>query len=119
MRGLSTTAAGSRHARDAVAAPATVKRAVDVVGAVVLLVLTAPLLLGAIAATAVTSRGPVLFRQTRVGLHGAPFVLLKLRTMRQGNDDLAHRDYVTRLLAGTAAPVDGLYKLARDPRITR
>ena len=98
---------------------ATAKRVVDVVGALCLLLVTLPVLALALAATALTSRGPVLFRQTRVGRDGAPFVLLKVRTMRQGTDDLLHREYVTRLLAGTALPEDGLYKLAHDQRVTR
>src|SRR5204862_76031 len=51
---------------------------------------------------------------------GRPFRMLKFRSMRSGNDDSAHRAYVTKMLteAGVSAQ-DGLYKLARDPRVTR
>jgi lipopolysaccharide/colanic/teichoic acid biosynthesis glycosyltransferase len=119
MAALLTRAGGGRHARARALDRTAVKRCFDVVGAVVLLVLTLPLLVTAAGATALSSRGPVLFRQTRVGRGGVPFTLLKLRTMRHGSDDGVHRDYVTRLLSGTAAPVDGLYKLSRDERVTR
>ena len=46
-------------------------------------------------------------------------MLLKLRTMECGCADELHREYVTRMLDGQADPVDGLYKLGRDPRVTR
>ena len=57
-----------------------VKRAIDVVGAVVLLVLTAPLFVLAAVAVRLSSRGPVLFRQRRVVEHGRVISLVKLRT---------------------------------------
>ncbi len=75
----------------------------------------------ALAALAVrlTSPGPALFVQTRVGRHGRHYRLYKLRTMYQGNDDRAHRAYVARLIAGAGERCDGVYKLVDDPRITR
>lgn len=57
-------------------------RGAEVVLAAAGLLVAAPVLLIAAAAIALTSKGPVLFRQTRVGLRGRPFVLVKLRTMR-------------------------------------
>jgi lipopolysaccharide/colanic/teichoic acid biosynthesis glycosyltransferase len=66
-------------------------------------------------------RGPALFRQERLGLHGRPFVMLKFRTMYIDSDDRMHRDYVQALLndaASAARGSDGLYKLVDDPRIT-
>ena len=60
----------------------TIKRVTDLVGATLLLVALSPILLLAAAAVRLTSSGPVIFRQTRVGLHGRPFTILKLRTMR-------------------------------------
>jgi lipopolysaccharide/colanic/teichoic acid biosynthesis glycosyltransferase len=95
------------------------KRVLDVVLATVLLTVLCPLLLVVAALVRATSSGPVLFRQTRVGRGGVPFRMLKFRTMRDGCDDEAHRDYVSRLLAGQAEAHDGLYKLVDDPRITR
>lgn len=59
-----------------------VRRSVDVLGAVVGLVVLAPVLLGAALAVRVTMGGGVLFRQRRLGKAGHPFELLKFRTMR-------------------------------------
>jgi lipopolysaccharide/colanic/teichoic acid biosynthesis glycosyltransferase len=58
------------------------KRALDVTGAAVALVLLSPLLLLAVLLVLLTLGRPVTFRQRRAGLHGVPFVLVKLRTMR-------------------------------------
>jgi lipopolysaccharide/colanic/teichoic acid biosynthesis glycosyltransferase len=95
------------------------KRVLDITLATVLLVLFAPVLLVAAVLVRVTSRGPVLFRQTRVGRAGETFRMLKFRTMRDGCDEGAHRDYVRQLLAEEAEAHQGLYKLVDDPRITR
>lgn len=95
-----------------------VKRGLDVVVATTALVLASPLLLVVAALVRLTSRGPALFRQTRVGLHGQPFQMLKFRTMRDGCDESIHRDYVERMLTDGVEPEDGLYKLATDHRIT-
>jgi lipopolysaccharide/colanic/teichoic acid biosynthesis glycosyltransferase len=80
-----------------------VSRALDVVLAAVLLVLTAPLLALAALAIRLESRGPVFYRQRRVGRHGAPFELWKLRTMVPGAESMGA----------------GIYVLEGDPRITR
>jgi lipopolysaccharide/colanic/teichoic acid biosynthesis glycosyltransferase len=64
-----------------------VKRALDLAGAVVALVLAGPLLAVAIVAIKLQDGGPALFRQWRVGLHGADFEILKLRTMVVGAED--------------------------------
>lgn len=61
-----------------------VKRACDVVGAVIGLVLSLPVLLVAALLIRRESPGPVLFRQSRIGAHHRPFTMLKLRTMRPG-----------------------------------
>ncbi len=66
------------------------KRAIDLVGAVALLVATSPLLALAAVAIRRTMGSPVLFRQERTGLHGRTFTLLKLRTMtNDGAGDLS------------------------------
>jgi lipopolysaccharide/colanic/teichoic acid biosynthesis glycosyltransferase len=59
----------------------TVKAFFDFVLALILLVLTAPLLLLAVVLVKLTSRGPAIYTQTRLGLHGRPFTLFKVRTM--------------------------------------
>lgn len=98
------------------------RQALDVAGAVILLALLAPVLLVCGALVAVTSRGPVLFRQERVGMHERRFTMYKFRTMRHDADESVHREYVRRLLteqAPTTSAPGGLYKLQRDARVTR
>jgi exopolysaccharide biosynthesis polyprenyl glycosylphosphotransferase len=89
------------------------KRACDVVGAALGLLALLPLFLAVALAIKATSRGPVLFRQGRVGLRGRPFTLLKFRTMVAGADSL-----LGALRERNEA--DGpLFKLRHDPRVTR
>jgi lipopolysaccharide/colanic/teichoic acid biosynthesis glycosyltransferase len=75
-------------------------RVVDVALAVVALIITAPILFACAGAVAISSRGPILFRQTRVGQRGRLFTLYKFRTMRQWD---------------SGRPITA----AGDPRITR
>jgi exopolysaccharide biosynthesis polyprenyl glycosylphosphotransferase len=89
-----------------------VKRAFDVVGSALGLVLIAPLMVTIAVVVKLSSRGPVLFRQTRVGRDGHTFEMLKYRTMEEGADgrkaELRSRN-----------EADGLFKIADDPRVTR
>ena len=100
------------------------KRAIDVAGSVLILAVFLPLFLAIGLAIKLTSRGPVLFRQTRVGQFGREFVLLKFRTMRAGSDPGIHREYVTRLIRNqaetklAAGKKQGVYKLTNDGRVT-
>jgi lipopolysaccharide/colanic/teichoic acid biosynthesis glycosyltransferase len=102
-----------------------VKRAIDVVGSVLILLICFPLFLAIALAIKLTSKGPVFFRQGRVGQYGREFVLFKFRTMQANNDPSAHREYVTKLIANQAERNSGenagagVYKLTNDPRITR
>lgn len=92
---------------------ALAKRSFDVVIAAVVMVLTAPIMAVAAIAIKLDSRGPVLFRQTRVGQNSEPLQVLKLRTMVV---DAEAR--LAELLDQNEA--DGpLFKMAHDPRITR
>src|SRR6202165_2451708 len=77
------------------------------------------------AAIRITSSGPVIFKQARLGKRGVPFVFYKFRSMSVNADDRIHRAYVASLISGdheginqgnTAKP---LYKLKSDPRVTR
>jgi lipopolysaccharide/colanic/teichoic acid biosynthesis glycosyltransferase len=97
------------------------KRAVDLIIASLVLVLTSPLMVMIFLAVRLTSRGPAIFRQQRIGYLGRPFTMLKFRTMRRDNDDADHRAYVTAMFEGDVPDggEGGLYKLANDPRITR
>ena len=78
-------------------------RPLDLLASVVLLVLAAPVLGLAALAIRLESRGPVFYRQRRVGRHGRPFELWKLRTMVRGAEAMGA----------------GIYVLEGDPRITR
>ena len=110
-----------RLGRDGEVLASATRRAIDLAVSVLVLSLLAPILLVIIATVHLSSPGPVLFRQVRVGYRGAHFKVLKFRTMYERNDDAAHRAYVTSLLT-SHNPLDGgepgLYKLTNDPRIT-
>jgi exopolysaccharide biosynthesis polyprenyl glycosylphosphotransferase len=88
-----------------------VKRTFDVTLATLGLVLLTPLLAAIAIAIRVTSPGPILFRQPRVGRKGARFEMLKFRTMYEGADDEK-----AKLLE--LSEVDGMFKLRDDPRVT-
>jgi exopolysaccharide biosynthesis polyprenyl glycosylphosphotransferase len=89
------------------------KRSFDIVGAAGLLLLTSPLLLIVAIAVKLDSRGPIIFRQIRVGRDSEPFSVLKVRTMVV---DAEARLAELRELNEADGP---LFKMANDPRITR
>ncbi len=89
-----------------------VKRIADLAAAAVLLLVLSPLFALIAAAIAVTSRGPVLFRQQRAGLNGRAFTLLKFRSMRAGAE--RERD----ALAAQNEMRGPVFKIADDPRLT-
>ena len=97
----------------------TIRRVVDVLACVVLLVLLIVPLLLIILAIRLEGSGPALFRQERVGLRGQRFTLLKFRTMFQGVDDRALRDLIARELRGEDTVDGGSSKLNNDRRVTR
>ena len=105
--------------------PSAVKRIMDIVGSALAISLSAPLFLLIAIAIKATSKGPVLFRQRRIGQYGKSFVFLKFRTMYEDNDSTVHEEYVKQLIAGKAKqnPSNGsgqcVYKLTSDSRITR
>jgi lipopolysaccharide/colanic/teichoic acid biosynthesis glycosyltransferase len=89
------------------------KRALDGIGALVALIVTAPVLIVCAILIKLESRGPVLYRSTRVGRGGRPFTFFKLRSMVDGADQ--HREHLTHL-----NECDGpVFKISRDPRVTR
>jgi lipopolysaccharide/colanic/teichoic acid biosynthesis glycosyltransferase len=102
------------------------KRVIDILGSLALLVVLAPLFILVGVAVKLTSAGPIFFRQTRVGQLGRPFTLLKFRSMYVNADSKVHEQYVKDFFAwgkdGGGAPEalkqDGLFKLSRDPRVT-
>jgi lipopolysaccharide/colanic/teichoic acid biosynthesis glycosyltransferase len=93
------------------------KRALDLAGSAVALTLLSPLLALLAVAVRLDSRGPVLFRQARLGRELVEFTVLKFRTMHAGMPDDIHREYIATLAAGGEG--EGLKKLTADPRVTR
>jgi lipopolysaccharide/colanic/teichoic acid biosynthesis glycosyltransferase len=102
------------------------KRVIDILGSLGLLVLLAPVFVMVGVAIKLTSNGPILFKQTRIGQLGRPFTLLKFRSMHVDADSQAHeqyiRDFIIRGRDGDGEPEvlkqGGLFKLSRDSRIT-
>ncbi len=100
------------------------KRAMDIAGSTLMLIACMPLFAIIALLIRATSRGPILFRQDRIGQYGRRFTFLKFRSMRVDNDETVHKEYVKRLIAGVAerVPVNadgqGVYKLVGDKRIT-
>jgi exopolysaccharide biosynthesis polyprenyl glycosylphosphotransferase len=106
--------------RRATRAGRAAKRAIDVVGSSLLLLLVAPLFALAAAAIKLDSSGPVFFRQERLGRGMEPFSMLKFRTMTVDTDQSLHREYVKTVMDIAAAPETGnLYKLDQAAHVTR
>jgi exopolysaccharide biosynthesis polyprenyl glycosylphosphotransferase len=89
-----------------------VKRLIDVMVALTLLIVSAPLLLALAAVIKLTSRGPVIFRQERAGFHGRRFDMYKFRTMVAGAEDMLDQVLHLNEMGG---PV---FKATDDPRLT-
>jgi exopolysaccharide biosynthesis polyprenyl glycosylphosphotransferase len=105
--------------------PFLVKRIIDIAGSVAGLIIFSPFFLVIPLLIKATSRGPILFRQQRVGLYGKKFMFLKFRTMYVGNDSRVHEEYIKKLISGKidAENNDGtsqkpVYKITNDKRVT-
>jgi exopolysaccharide biosynthesis polyprenyl glycosylphosphotransferase len=101
-----------------------VKRTSDILIASIAIILLAPLWLVVALVIKLDSRGPVFYKQERVGMDGRIFLFYKFRTMRVDSTDAAHREYQRKYIAGRAEAmlVEGerpAYKLVADARITR
>jgi exopolysaccharide biosynthesis polyprenyl glycosylphosphotransferase len=95
------------------------KRVMDVLIASMAITLTAPLLAFIAWRVHRDSKGPVLFRQTRLGLDQREFTALKFRTMRVDVDTAAHKEFIQQTMDARAAPAaNGLYKLEQRDAIT-
>jgi exopolysaccharide biosynthesis polyprenyl glycosylphosphotransferase len=101
------------------------KRAIDIVGSIIGIIIFMPVMLITALAIKATSPGPVIFKQTRLGKQGAPFTFYKFRSMHVNMDDQIHRDYIKDFIKGDHAKVnqgdadEPLYKIKSDPRITK
>ncbi len=104
--------------------PLMVKRGMDLVGSFFALLILSPVFFVLALLVKLTSKGPVFFRQQRVGQYGVPFTFLKFRSMYVTTNAAIHQEYVKNYIAGKAeqAPADGaqktVYKIKNDPRVT-
>lgn len=108
---------------DARRVPLAIKRAIDLAGSAAALVFLSPIFAAVALAIKLSSKGPVLFKQERLGQHGKTFTVLKFRSMRTDCDAKIHQQYVEQFIAGR---VDGssetatkpVFKIQKDPRVT-
>jgi len=100
-----------------------IKRAMDVFGSAAALLFFSPILAAIALAVKLGSKGPILFRQERLGQYGQSFTFLKFRSMYTNCDAKIHQEYVNQFIAGQVgenAP-DGskpVFKIQKDPRVT-
>lgn len=104
--------------------PRAIKRVIDLLASSLGLLVLSPVLIAIAIAIKLSSRGPVLFRQQRVGRFGVPFTCLKFRSMHVNNDPRIHIDYVRQFISGKLSPGHvqsngSVYKITKDPRLTR
>lgn len=91
-----------------------IKRIIDIVLSAVALVISSPIMLGVAIAIKLDDGGPVLFKQTRVGIHGKPFTMYKFRSM------VTNAEEIKAKLAAESGQTDHfIFKLKDDPRITK
>jgi lipopolysaccharide/colanic/teichoic acid biosynthesis glycosyltransferase len=99
----------------------TAQRCLDIAGSLVGLLVAAPLFLGSALLIKLVSRGPVFFKQVRIGQGAKPFLLWKLRTMRVDADTSIHRNHVARFIRSDGQNGESaarpMTKLNDDPRV--
>lgn len=101
-----------------------VKRAIDIFGSLMALLILSPIMLTAAICVKASSPGPVIFKQKRLGTKGIPFTFYKFRSMRADTNDQIHREFVLKLIDGKHSAINNgnqanpLYKMKSDPRIT-
>ena len=101
-----------------------IKRVMDFVGSAAALIFLSPVFLVLAILIKLTSKGPIFFRQERVGQYGVPFIFLKFRSMDFSTDATIHKDYVRDFIAGKNGNSKAkshdkvIYKITNDPRIT-
>ena len=77
-----------------------IKRAMDIFGSATAMLFAAPILAAIAVAIKLTSKGPILFRQERLGQYGQPFTFLKFRSMYTNCDAKIHQEYVNQFISG-------------------
>jgi exopolysaccharide biosynthesis polyprenyl glycosylphosphotransferase len=101
-----------------------VKRGIDIVGSAAALLLLSPLFFAVALLVKLSSKGPVLFKQDRLGQFGKTFTFLKFRSMYENNDRKIHQEFMKRVIkgdhdGGAEGGTKPVYKMTNDPRITR
>ncbi|HEY6272592.1 MAG TPA: sugar transferase [Terriglobales bacterium] len=101
-----------------------IKRLIDIGGGAAALLVFSPVVALIAVAVKLTSKGPILYRQVRIGQYGRRFTFLKFRSMYVNSSATIHQEYVQSLIRGgngpqPAAAVPGqVYKIKHDPRVT-
>jgi exopolysaccharide biosynthesis polyprenyl glycosylphosphotransferase len=101
-------------------ATSSLKKLMDTAGSFAALLVFSPIFLTIAAAVKLTSKGPVFFKQERMGLNGKTFTFLKFRSMYTNSDQNRHKDYIKKFIGEGKdnGNVPGVYKLSNDTRIT-
>ena len=94
----------------------TAKRVLDIAGSLAAILLFSPLFLLCAVLVKLSSKGPILFTQERIGQFGKPFNFLKFRSMYANNDPKIHQEFMKRVISGNHKKGS---KMTNDPRITR
>lgn len=113
-----------RHEQYTKKIPFFLKRFMDIVGSIMALVLFSPLFVIIASMVKLTSKGPILFKQERMGQFGKAFTFLKFRSMYVNNDPKIHQEFMQRMISGECGgnAQEGskpIYKMKDDPRVTR
>jgi lipopolysaccharide/colanic/teichoic acid biosynthesis glycosyltransferase len=100
-----------------------IKRSIDIIGSAFALIVLSPFLILVAIAIKLTSKGPILFKQQRLGQYGNRFTFLKFRSMYYQSDPKIHENYVKQFISGKhdlAQPLGhkGIFKIQDDPRVT-
>jgi lipopolysaccharide/colanic/teichoic acid biosynthesis glycosyltransferase len=101
-----------------------VKRGMDIVGSAAALLLLSPVFLTVALLVKLSSKGPILYRQDRLGQFGKSFTFLKFRSMYANNDRRIHQEFMRRVIKGdhdgkAESGSKAVYKMTNDPRITK
>jgi lipopolysaccharide/colanic/teichoic acid biosynthesis glycosyltransferase len=104
--------------------PFLLKRLMDIAGSLAAMIFLLPLFLIIAVAIKLSSEGPILFTQERLGQFGKAFTCFKFRSMRPNNSSQIHQEFITKVIKGTydgksAENGSPVYKMTRDPRVTR
>jgi len=100
------------------------KRLIDIFAAICGIILLSPVMLLIAIIIKITSKGPVIFRQNRLGYQGQPFTFLKFRSMDTDCKNNLHKEYLKKFIAGSLVEINmgaqnsSYFKMIHDPRVT-